>query len=115
MNLGSGNNIRLLVTGDFDADLKDEFAVMYYVSGGARLVWYDGGANATEGEWTPKNSPYPPFGSMFQDMSAGDVNNDKADDLVMVRNTLLTALDLRTWSTIAESILHPPLVRGRRR
>ena len=104
VNLGSGRNVRLLVTGDFDADGKDEFAVMHYISGGgfqARLVWFDGGANATEGEWTRRTPPttvrcsrtWPPATS----------TTTSADDLVMVRNTLLTALDLRTWSTIAEA------------
>ena len=45
VNLGSGWNVRLLSTGDFDADGKDEFAVIHYISGGgnqARLVWFDG-------------------------------------------------------------------------
>ena len=109
-NLGSGNNVRLLVTGDFDADLKDEFAVMHYVSGGARLVWYDGGANATEGDWTQKNSAN--YGAMFQDMSAGDFNNDGADDLVMVRNfntqRLVSAWNVKTWSTLAEGSYSRP-------
>jgi hypothetical protein len=104
VNLGSGNNVRLLVTGDFDGDLKDEFAVIHYVSGGARLVWYDGGANATEGDWTQKNSAT--YSAMFQDMSTGDFNNDGADDLVMVRNVnsqhLVTAWNVRAWSNIVE-------------
>jgi hypothetical protein len=103
-DLGSGNTVRLLVTGDFDNDLKDEFAVMHYISGGARLVWYDGGANAIQGDWTQKN--FATYGAMFQDMSAGDFNADGADDLVMVRNVnnqrLVTAWNVKTWLNIAE-------------
>ena len=110
VNLGSGNNVRLLVTGDFDGDLKDEFAVMHYISGGARLIWYDGGANATEGNWTQKNSAS--YNAMFQDMSAGDFNNDGADDLVMVRNVdtqrLVSAWNVKTWSTLAEGSYSRP-------
>ena len=110
VNLGSGNTVRLLVTGDFDGDLKDEFAVMHYVSGGARLIWYDGGANATEGDWTQKNSAS--YNAMFQDMSAGDFNNDGADDLVMVRNVgnqrLVSAWNVKTWSTLAEGSYSRP-------
>ena len=105
VNLGSGNTVRLLVTGDFDGDLKDEFAVIHYISGGARLVWYDSGANATEGDWTQKNSAT--YNAMFQDMSAGDFNNDGADDLVMVRNVnsqrLLSAWNVKSWAKIAEN------------
>ena len=56
---------------------------------------------------------------MFQDMSTGDFNNDGADDLVMVRNVntqrLVSAWNVRTWSTIAEGNVQPPLVRGCRR
>jgi hypothetical protein len=100
VNLGSGNTVRFLVTGDFDADGKDEFAVMHYVSGGARLVWYDGGANAAEGDWTQQNSAS--YVAMFQDMSTGDFNNDGADDLVLVRNKVLTTTNMQTLSTIAE-------------
>ena len=112
-DMGSQKNVRLLNTGDFDADGKDEFAVMHYIPGTgyqAGLVWYDGGTNATLGEWTRKNSTE--YGGMFQDMSTGDFNADGADDLVMVRNAnqqrLVTTLSVRTWSTIAEGTYSRP-------
>jgi hypothetical protein len=100
VNLGSGNSVRLLVTGDFDGDHKDEFAVLHYISGGARLVWYDGGANAIQGDWTQRNSAT--YVAMFQDMSTGDFNNDRADDLALVRNKVLTTTNMQTLSTMAE-------------
>ena len=113
VNLGSGRNARLLVTGDFDADGKDEFAVMYYIPGSgmqAGMAVYDGGANATEGQWTKTNSTE--YGAMFQDMSTGDFNNDGADDLVMVRNVntqrLVSAWNVKTWSTLAEGSYSRP-------
>lgn len=107
VDMGSQRNVRFLYTGDFDADGKDEFAVMYYIPGSgnqAGLSWYDGGANATQGEWQLRNTAE--YGAMFQDMGVGDFNADGADDLVMVRNVstqrLVTALNVRTWSTLAE-------------
>ena len=113
VNLGSGKNARLLVTGDFDGDGKDEFAVMHYIPGSgmqAGLAVYDGGANATEGQWTKTNSTE--YGAMFQDMSTGDFNNDGADDLVMVRNVntqrLVSAWNVKTWSTLAEGSYSRP-------
>ena len=66
MDLGSGKNVRLLVTGDFDADSRDEFALVNYLSGGsgqAALQVYDGGVNATQGEWTRRN--YAEYAAMF--------------------------------------------------
>ena len=113
VNLGSGRNARLLVTGDFDADGSDEFAVLYYIPGSgmqAGMAVYDGGANATEGQWTKTNSIE--YGAMFQDMSTGDFNNDGADDLVMVRNVntqrLVSAWNVKTWSTLAEGSYSRP-------
>ena len=78
----------MLSTGDFDADSKDEFAVINYIPGSgnqAALQVYDGGANATASEWTRRN--YVEYGAMFQDMSIGDFNADGADDLVLPRNS----------------------------
>ena len=103
VELGSQRNVKFLYTGDFDADGKDEFAAMYYIPGTgvqAALSWYDGGTNATQGEWQLRNNAE--YGGMFQDMGVGDFNADGADDLVMVRSTLVTALNMRSWTTIAE-------------
>jgi hypothetical protein len=107
VDLGSGKNVKFLATGDFDADGKDEFAVIHWIPGSgnqARLVWYDGGTNATTNEWVQRNSAE--YGAMFQDISTGDFNADGADDLVMIRNVSsqhLTAVwNVRSWSTIAE-------------
>ena len=106
VDLGSQRNARLLNTGDFDADGKDEFAVMHYIPGSgnqARLAVYDGGANATLGEWQLWKAIE--YGVMFLDMSAGDFNADGVDDLVMVRNVssqrLVQALNVRTLANIA--------------
>jgi hypothetical protein len=111
VDLGSQRNVRLLTTGDFDADTRDEFAVINYVPGStiqAALQVYDGGTNATASEWTLRNTPvqnYAEYGAMFQDMSVGDFNNDGADDLVMIRNVgdqrLVQAWNVRTWASIA--------------
>ena len=87
VDLGSGRNVRLLVTGDFDGDGKDEFAVMHYIPGrGCRQAWsvMMAAPMRPQGEWTQTNSAE--YGAMFQDMSTGDFNDDGADDLVMVRN-----------------------------
>ena len=118
VELGSQRNVRLLITGDFDADGRDEFAVMHYIPGKcgqAGLQVYDGGTNATGAEWTRRN--YAEYAAMFQDMSVGDFNADGADDLVMVRNVsnqyLALAWNVRTWSSIA-MVLRPALVRGHR-
>ena len=111
--LGTGRNVRLLNTGDFDGDGKDEFAVMHYIPGTgiqASLVWYDGGTNASQGQWTKMNSTE--YGAMFLDMATGDFNADGADDLVMVRNVntqrLVVAWNVRTRSTIAEGSYSRP-------
>ena len=113
VNFGSGRNVRLLSTGDFDGDGKDEFAVIHWIPGSgnqARLVWYDGGTNATANEWIQRNSAE--YGAMFQDMSTGDFNNDRADDLIMVRNVgnqrLVSAWNVKTWSTLAEGSYSRP-------
>ncbi len=108
VDLGSQRNARLLNTGDFDADGKDEFAVVNYVPGGsiqAALQIFDGGANATGSEWTQRN--YAEYAIMFQDMGVGDFNADGADDLVLVRNPsqqdkLLMTWNVRNWSSIAQ-------------
>jgi len=114
VDLGSGKNVKLLNTGDFDGDGKDEFAVIHWLPGSgnqARLVWYDGGTNATANEWTQRNSAE--YGAMFQDMSTGDFNNDGADDLVMVRNVSakdpyqVLAWNVKTWSQLAERVDSP--------
>jgi hypothetical protein len=115
VDLGSSRNVRLLNTGDFDGDGKDEFAVMHYIPGTgmqAGLVWYDGGTNASQGQWTKKNSTE--YGAMFLDMATGDFNNDGADDLAMVRNVdtqrLVSAWNVKTWSTIAEGSYSRPWI-----
>jgi hypothetical protein len=109
VDLGSQRNARLLNTGDFDADGKDEFAVVNYVPGGgsiqAALQIFDGGANATASEWTQRN--YAEYAIMFQDMGVGDFNTDGADDLVLVRNPsqqskLLMTWNVRNWTSIAQ-------------
>ena len=108
VDLGDQRNVRLLNTGDFDADGKAEFAVMHYVPGAdvqARLAVYDGGTNAASGEWQLRNATE--YGAMFQDMSTGDFNADGADDLVMVRNAggqrLVLALNIsQGLTTIAQ-------------
>ena len=87
VDFGSGWNVKFLNIGDFDGDGKDEFAVIHFIQGSgnqAGLQVYDGGANATKGEWTLRDSAS--YGAMFDDMSVGDFNADGADDLVMVRN-----------------------------
>ena len=113
VDLGSQRNVRLLSTGDFDLDGKDEFAVIHYIPGSgiqAGLAVYDGGANATASEWTRLNTAE--YGAMFDDMSAGDFNADGADDLVMVRNVntqrLVLAWNVRTWTNIAEGSYSRP-------
>ena len=108
VDLGSQRNVRLLSTGDFDADGKDEFAVVNYVPGGsiqAALQIFDGVANATAGEWIQRN--YAEYAIMFQDIGVGDFNADGADDLVLVRNPsqqskLMMAWNVRNWSSIAQ-------------
>ena len=108
VDLGSQRNARLLNTGDFDADGKDEFAVVNYVPGGsiqAALQVYDGGTNATASEWTRQN--YAEYAVMFQDMGVGDFNADGTDDFVLQRNPsqqskLLLTLNGRNLTAIAQ-------------
>ncbi len=107
VDLGSQRNVRLLITGDFDADGKDEFALMNYIPSSvgsgmqAALQVYDGGANATAGEWTRRNNIE--YAAMFQDMAAGDFNADGADDVVLPRNAsgqrTVTALNIWAGGT----------------
>ena len=109
MDLGGQRNVRLLNTGDFDADGKDEFAVMHYVPGaddpGAAWQVYDGGTNAASGEWQLRNAAE--YGAMFQDMCIGDFNADGADDLVMVRNAGGQRLVL-AWNILQGADDHRP-------
>ncbi len=103
--LGAGRAIQLLVTGDFDGDGKDEIATIHYDPDGTlpyTLAVYDGGMNATAGEWLLiKQESY---NAAWQDMSAGDANADGADDLIMVRNSdhRIVVYNGRTWATLAE-------------
>jgi hypothetical protein len=110
---GSGRTIRLIVTGDFDADGKAEIAVTHADSGGdiqETLKLYDGGANATESEWILVRNES--FGAMWQDMAAGDINADGADDLTLVRTSsnLIKAYNGRTWAVLAEASYNFPWI-----
>lgn len=104
-SLGAGRNILLLVTGDFEGDGRDEIAFVHADPGGVfpyKLVVFDGGTNATAGEWATSHQ-----GSQtvaWQDMAAGDVNNDGADDLVTARNADrgIKIYSGRTWATLVE-------------
>ncbi len=104
-SLGAGRNIQLLVTGDFDNDGKDEIAITHSDTGvdlPATLRVYDGGVNATAAEWMIRYQES--YNAVWQDMSAGDVNNDGAADLVMVRNSdrRIKVYNGRTWAVLAE-------------
>ncbi len=104
-SLGAGRNIQLLVTGDFDNDGKDEIAITHSDAGvdlPATLRVYDGGVNATAAEWMIRYQES--YSAVWQDMSAGDVNNDGAADLAMVRNSdrRIKVYNGRTWAVLAE-------------
>jgi hypothetical protein len=84
--VGSMRNVRLLVTGDFDNDGRDEFAFVNYLPGGgasqAAVQVYDN--DVTLG-WVRRTYDAG-YGVMFEDMGVGDFNADGRDDLVLVRN-----------------------------
>lgn len=80
------STIYLLATGDFDGDGKDELAITLYDSSAGQyaLRVYDGGSTGVSSDWTLWYSAY--FGATWQDMAAGDFNNDGYADLALVRN-----------------------------
>jgi hypothetical protein len=97
------STINLLATGDFDGDGRDEIAIVHFAGGSSyTLRVYDGGTNATAAEWT--NTIQQTYGAPWQDMSAGDINNDGADDLIMVRNidNRINVYNVKNWGTLAE-------------
>jgi hypothetical protein len=101
-----GTQIYLVATGDFDGDTKDEIAIVFYRGGTNpyQLAVYDGGLNATAGDWRLSYPVPSGYAANWQDMSTGDINNDGADDVVMVRNAdnRITVLNGRTWAELAD-------------
>ena len=98
-------NVRLLVTGDFDNDGRDEFAFVNYLPGGgsaqAAVQVYDN--DVTTG-WVRRTYD-PGYGVMFEDMGVGDFNADGRDDIVLVRNgdQLVLVKNVSPWSTMAQA------------
>jgi hypothetical protein len=107
--VGVMRNVKLIVTGNFDSDKNDEFAFVNYLPGGgtyqAAVQVYDGGTNATFGEWARKTYEAT-YALMFEDMGVGDFNNDTVDDLVLVRNAssqrLMLVQNVTPWGTLAQ-------------
>ena len=103
--VGSMRNVRLLNTGDFDNDGRDEFAFVNYLPGGgsaqAAVQVYDN--DVTTG-WVRRTYD-PGYGVMFEDMGVGDFNADGRDDIVLVRNgdQLVLVKNVSPWSTMAQA------------
>jgi hypothetical protein len=103
--VGSMRNVRLLNTGDFDNDGRDEFAFVNYIPGGganqAAVQVYDN--DATSG-WVRRTYDAG-YGVMFEDMGVGDFNADGKDDIVLVRNgdQLVLVKNVSPWSTMAQA------------
>lgn len=82
--LSSNLSYRLIATGDFDGDLRDEIAATHtsnFSNTAEELKIYDGNANGTA--WTQTHTEG--FGASWRAMSTGDMNNDGHADLAMVR------------------------------
>jgi hypothetical protein len=111
-DLDSGKTFRLIATGDFDGDDKDEIAVTHTDIGTniqETLKIYDGGTNGTV--WTITHTES--FNALWQAMATGDINADGADDLAMVRNPsqagkLLKVYSGRNWATLSSESYNFP-------
>lgn len=113
--VASGRSYRLIATGDFDGDGRDEIAATDYSGSSETLRIYDGGTNATQGEWQQVLAAS--YGALWADMSTGDMNADGKDDLILVRSAdnLVTlyngaALAAGTLTKLAESTYSFPWV-----
>jgi len=106
--LSGDRTFRLIATGDFDKDGRDELAVTHKdTRTGIRetLKVYDGGTNATAAEWRVAHESS--YQAPWRAMATGDTNGDRADDLALVRNLtgagkLLKICNGVKWTPLAE-------------
>ncbi len=83
--VAAGRAFRLVATGDFDKDGRDEIAVTDFSGSQETLRIYDGGTNATAGEWQQVLSAA--YGALWADLSTGDMNADGNEDLILIRSS----------------------------
>jgi hypothetical protein len=86
-NVASGRQYHLVVTGDFDKSGRKQIIATYTQSGVSGEYVYKFTRGANDASWSQVAVAGGYYGSLWQDMSAGDVNGDGYADLVLVRQS----------------------------